>query len=165
MDGIGRLLQLLSGKGLKSGAIAKPPDKGSSHHPGQWHGTGLKAESRHVGARFASCKAVHTRARAHAHRAARARNYDAETQLDGYAGGPADAYVGPVHAVGRSEVGAAAWYNWVGARTASGEVLDTVTATAAHPGVVVPLQPFGAEGAAATSWQHPSIDPLLRKAL
>jgi len=115
---------------ISSGAIAKPPDKGSSHHPGQWHGKGLKAETRHVGARFASCKAVHTRA--HAHRAARARNYDAETQLDGYAGGPADAYVGPVHAVGRSEVGAAAWYNWVGARTASGEVLDTVTATAAH---------------------------------
>jgi rare lipoprotein A len=30
------------------------------------------------------------------------------------------------------EVGTAAWYNWVGARTASGEILDTVTATAAH---------------------------------
>ena len=26
----------------------------------------------------------------------------------------------------------AAWYNWVGSRTSTGELLDTVTATAAH---------------------------------
>ena len=26
----------------------------------------------------------------------------------------------------------AAWYNWVGFRTSNGEILDTVTATAAH---------------------------------
>jgi lipoprotein-releasing system ATP-binding protein len=36
---------------------------------------------------------------------------------------------------------------------------------AAHPGVVVPMPPFGAEGTAGLTWQHPSIDPLLRKAL
>jgi rare lipoprotein A len=30
------------------------------------------------------------------------------------------------------EVGAAAWYNWVGGRTASGEILDWATPTAAH---------------------------------
>ena len=48
------------------------------------------------------------------------------------AGGPADAYLGPVSAVGKSEIGRAAWYNWVGSRTASGEILDWVTPTAAH---------------------------------
>jgi rare lipoprotein A len=37
-----------------------------------------------------------------------------------------------VRAVGRSQFGKAAWYHLVGNRTASGEILDTVTATAAH---------------------------------
>ena len=46
--------------------------------------------------------------------------------------GPADAYVGPMHTTGPMQIGAAAWYNWVGSRTASGEILDSVTATAAH---------------------------------
>ena len=45
---------------------------------------------------------------------------------------PADAYLGPVHTIGKSEIGRAAWYNWVGSRTASGEILDWVTPTAAH---------------------------------
>jgi rare lipoprotein A len=35
-------------------------------------------------------------------------------------------------AVGRPQFGKAAWYNLVGNQTASGEILDTVTATAAH---------------------------------
>ena len=48
------------------------------------------------------------------------------------AGGAADAYLGPVHTIGKSETGRAAWYNWVGSRTASGEILDWVTPTAAH---------------------------------
>jgi rare lipoprotein A len=30
------------------------------------------------------------------------------------------------------QIGTAAWYNWVGNRTASGEILDAVTPTAAH---------------------------------
>jgi rare lipoprotein A len=34
--------------------------------------------------------------------------------------------------VGRSQFGKAAWYDLVGRKTASGEILDTVTATAAH---------------------------------
>ena len=33
---------------------------------------------------------------------------------------------------GSSQFGKAAWYGFVGSRTASGEILDTVTATAAH---------------------------------
>jgi rare lipoprotein A len=40
--------------------------------------------------------------------------------------------LGPTHPIGASQIGTAAWYNFVGSRTSSGEVLDTVTATAAH---------------------------------
>jgi rare lipoprotein A len=37
-----------------------------------------------------------------------------------------------VRAAEGSQVGKAAWYDFVGKQTASGEILDTVTATAAH---------------------------------
>ena len=37
-----------------------------------------------------------------------------------------------IRGVGRSQFGKAAWYNHVGRPTASGEILDTATATAAH---------------------------------
>jgi rare lipoprotein A (peptidoglycan hydrolase) len=115
---------------FSSGAIAKPADKSSSHHPGQSHGKSVKAEMRHGKARLSSCKAGHIRA--HAHRSRRMQSHYADADPASSAEGPADAYVGPVHPIGRSEIGAAAWYNWVGARTSSGEILDTVTATAAH---------------------------------
>lgn len=47
---------------------------------------------------------------------------------------PADQYLGPVDVVGHREIGSAAWYGGrhVGRRTASGERLDAVRATAAH---------------------------------
>ena len=38
----------------------------------------------------------------------------------------------PVRAVGSSQFGKAVWYDHVGRPTASGEILDTVTLTAAH---------------------------------
>jgi rare lipoprotein A (peptidoglycan hydrolase) len=38
----------------------------------------------------------------------------------------------PLHTAGISLLGKAAWYNLVGRQTANGEILDTVTATAAH---------------------------------
>ena len=37
-----------------------------------------------------------------------------------------------MHMAGRREFGRAAWYGMAGNRTASGEILDKVTATAAH---------------------------------
>jgi rare lipoprotein A len=37
-----------------------------------------------------------------------------------------------MRAAGRRQFGKAAWYDFVGGRTASGEILDSVTATAAH---------------------------------
>ena len=39
---------------------------------------------------------------------------------------------GEVRVVGGSQVGKAAWYNQVGKQTATGEILDASTATAAH---------------------------------
>ena len=47
-------------------------------------------------------------------------------------GGIPGASCGLVRAAGRIQFGKAAWYDLVGIRTASGEILDTVTATAAH---------------------------------
>ena len=47
-------------------------------------------------------------------------------------GATPDSYLGSVHPNGRSQIGKAAWYGLVGNYTASGERLDTVTATAAH---------------------------------
>jgi rare lipoprotein A len=47
---------------------------------------------------------------------------------------PPDQYIGPLQVIGRREIGAAAWYGGrhLGRRTASGERLDAVHATAAH---------------------------------
>ena len=118
---------------VSAGASAKTPDRNPSHHPGQPHGKSVKTEWRHGDPRFRTCKAVH-----HSHRRAHAavRHRYADPQQDSESatnsGGPADAYIGPVQAIGRPEIGNAAWYNWVGGRTSSGEILDSVTATAAH---------------------------------
>ena len=43
-----------------------------------------------------------------------------------------DLCCGPVRMAESSQFGKASWYDQVGGQTASGEVLDTVTATAAH---------------------------------
>ncbi len=47
---------------------------------------------------------------------------------------PPDQYIGPMRVIGQRQVGRAAWYggHLVGGRTANGERLDTVHATAAH---------------------------------
>ncbi len=47
---------------------------------------------------------------------------------------PPDQYIGPLRVIGQREIGGAAWYGGrhIGRRTASGERLDAVHATAAH---------------------------------
>jgi rare lipoprotein A len=47
---------------------------------------------------------------------------------------PPDQYIGPLQVIGEREIGAAAWYggHHIGRRTASGDRLDAVHATAAH---------------------------------
>src|SRR5262249_37232797 len=51
-----------------------------------------------------------------------------------------DSCCGPARVVGRSQFGTGSWYNQVGGPTASGEVLDKVTPTAAHRSL--PLSSF-----------------------
>jgi rare lipoprotein A len=106
---------------ISTGAIAKTPGKGSSPHPGQLQGKLVKAEIWHGKARIPSCGAD-----------ANARSRQAGSDSTESAGGAPDAYLGPVYTIGKSQIGRAAWYNWVGSRTASGEILDGVTPTAAH---------------------------------
>jgi len=106
---------------ISTGAIAKTPGKNSSPHPGQLQGKHVRAEIWPGTARFPSCGAD-----------APARSRRADSDSAESAEGPADAYLGPVHTTGKSEIGRAAWYNWVGSRTASGEILDWITPTAAH---------------------------------
>ena len=47
---------------------------------------------------------------------------------------PPDQYIGPLQVIGQREIGAAAWYggHHIGRRTATGDRLDAVHATAAH---------------------------------
>src|SRR6516225_2313365 len=50
----------------------------------------------------------------------------------GWRSGAPDPCCGPVRLAGTSQFGKASWYDMVGRPTASGESLDTFTATAAH---------------------------------
>ena len=115
---------------ISAGAMAKPPDKAASHHPGQPHG-GKAQHAKHRN----ETSSKHAHGRAHAryaahHWAPRSHRYSAASADEG--GGAADPYLASAQSLGGRQIGMAAWYNWVGSRTANGELLDTVTATAAH---------------------------------
>jgi len=76
-------------------------------------------------------KAIHdTRIAARAGRETQARGTQGRVAQDP----PQDEYIGPMRVVGKREVGSAAWYGGplIGRRTASGDRLDAVHATAAH---------------------------------
>ena len=107
---------------ISVGAVAKTP-QALSLQPG---------ESRYSEGPTAACGPSHGRRAVHRKQPARDwanARYDGE---DAGGGAPADAYFGPVHPIGPMQIGGAAWYDWVGSRTASGEILDSMTATAAH---------------------------------
>ncbi len=90
-------------------AFAKTPEKSSSYPPGQPNGVEPGKAGIRIGTtRTRSCETARSRQ------------------------DPGDPYWGPTHTTGRSEYGKAAWYGLVGNSTSSGEMLDTVTATAAH---------------------------------
>jgi rare lipoprotein A (peptidoglycan hydrolase) len=110
---------------ISTGAIARTPTKGSPSDRGQHQGKSERAEIRRGKAQLLSCGA-------HTQRNAGAQSRDLDSDPAEPAGGPPDSYLGPVHTIGKGEIGRAAWYNWVGSRTASGEILDWVTPTAAH---------------------------------
>ena len=115
---------------MSAGAMAKSPEKIATHHSGQPHGA--KAQhARHGNAtsgKFAHGRR-HGRYAAH-HSAPRSHRYAAASAEQG--GDPADPYMASAQSLGARQIGMAAWYNWVGSRTANGELLDAVTATAAH---------------------------------
>ena len=107
-----------------AGAIAKTAEKSMSHHAG--HPCGVKPH-----------KAEHPAGKPHAvsSRAAHGRSharYAASAAIADDSGAGADTYAGSAQGLGGREFGKAAWYNFVGGYTATGERLDTVTATAAH---------------------------------
>jgi rare lipoprotein A len=115
---------------MSAGAMAKPPENAASHHPGQPH----NAKAQHAKHRGASPsrlahRRAHVRYAAH-HWAPRSLRYSAASADEG--AGPADSYMASAQSFGARQIGMAAWYNFVGSRTSTGELLDTVTATAAH---------------------------------
>jgi rare lipoprotein A len=89
-------------------AIGKTPQESTSHYPDE------TADLRQENAEVAPDKS---------------RGFEPEADAGG---GILDGSRGLVRAVGSSQFGKAAWYDLVGKQTASGEILDTVTATAAH---------------------------------
>ena len=110
---------------ISAGAIAKTPEPKISLHPSHFHSA--KPEQLAKWSRKAPIVSC-----AHARHGHRVQHWDAGTPPAEAGGGPADEYLGQLHPIGRMEIGTAAWYNWVGGRTASGEILDAVTPTAAH---------------------------------
>jgi len=113
-------------------AMAKTPDKHATHHRGHPHGVKpQKAEHRPGPAEAASCRVAHSRLHARHAAPARHRNSDPHPVANDGGGRP-DTYLAPAREFGAREIGKAAWYNFVGRYTSTGERLDTVTATAAH---------------------------------
>jgi len=110
---------------ISASAIAKTPEPKISLHPSHFHSA--KPEQLAKWSRKAPIVSC-----AHARHGHRVQHWDAGTPPAEAGGGPADEYLGQLHPIGHMEIGTAAWYNWVGGRTASGEILDAVTPTAAH---------------------------------
>jgi peptidoglycan lytic transglycosylase len=89
-------------------AIGETPQESTSHYPNET--TDLRQENAEVATD-------------------KSRGFDPEADACGSILGDS---CGLVPTVGRRQFGKAAWYDLVGNRTASGEILNTVTATAAH---------------------------------
>jgi len=115
---------------ISASAFAETGESGTTQASGNSlinkHG---KVATRHRKSWTASC----SQAQRVAHHGRRSRHgYADSSPPDSTGSGPPDVYSGPAPSIGPMQVGTAAWYNWVGARTASGEILDWVTPTAAH---------------------------------
>ena len=114
---------------MSAGANAKVPERAPSHH----HGQPQAAKPDRVSARHRTTVRegarglAHLRVAAHQPRSARLRRSPAAGRAEIAA---LDTYVD--RESGEAEIGKAVWYRRLGCRTASGETLDAVTATAAH---------------------------------
>jgi rare lipoprotein A len=110
-------------------AIATEPEGSTAHDPGDSIGlTPRNAELPPDISRSFTCGAPEER---HGSRGTEQRRASFEPVAH-ECGSIADACCGLVPAAGSSQFGKAVWYDFVGGRTASGEILDSVTATAAH---------------------------------
>ena len=115
---------------LSASAIAKPPEKAPTHHPGQLHGGKAQhAKHRSGKANKFAHRRTHLRYAAH-HSTGWPHRYSAS--LAGGGTCPTDLYTASTQILGVRQIGMAAWYNLVGSPTSTGERLDRVTATAAH---------------------------------
>lgn len=115
-------------------AITKPPEKSASHYPGEGAGTAVgNAQLPTARPASFSCGAVRKGRPANNSfdRAELWRRSSLVSAVEVCDGG-ADPCCGPVYVAENTEFGKAAWYDFVGSKTANGETLDTVTATAAH---------------------------------
>ena len=113
-------------------AIGEAPEENTSHYPGESAAaTPGSAETPTDKPRSFTCGATQEGAADHGFAPVERRRANIEP-IPTACGGTPDPCCGLVRADGRSQFGKAAWYDFVGGRTASGEVLDTVTATAAH---------------------------------
>jgi rare lipoprotein A (peptidoglycan hydrolase) len=113
---------------ISTGAMASPPDKTTSHHPDHPCAAKSQRTAQHSSkSHVVSIKPSGSRARSARYGAA-TRYRQAATRLAAHH----DDAAAPPQLLGGREIGTAAWYNHVGARTSSGERLDTVTLTAAH---------------------------------
>jgi len=119
-----------------AGAIAKTAEKSMSHHAG--HPCGVKPhKAEHPAGKphAVSSRAAHGPSHARyatRHIAPAGYRHAASAAIADDSGAGADTYAGSAQGLGGREFGKAAWYNFVGGYTATGERLDTVTATAAH---------------------------------
>ena len=120
---------------ISAGAMAKAPEKSTSHHPGQLHcAKPQKAEHRATNRQPVSSGRGHSRSlvRYVTYHAAPSRYRHASAADAADDGGPPDSYQAAARGFGGREIGKAAWYNLLGRYTSTGERLDAVTATAAH---------------------------------
>ena len=121
---------------VSAAAMAKTPEKSTSHHPGQSDGAKpQKAEHPTATRRMAWSRGVHRRtpARYAGHHLVPARyRHAVSPPVADNSGGVPDPYPAPAPGFAGRQIGKAAWYNMVGRYTSTGERLDAVTATAAH---------------------------------
>lgn len=122
-------------------AIARTPEKNAFHYPGEAAGT-APGNAQLPTARPASfdCGAVREgRPANNSFERGELWRSSFESTVEVCDAGT-DPCCGPAYAVERTQFGKAAWYDLVGSKTASGETLDAVTATAAHR--ALPLASF-----------------------
>jgi rare lipoprotein A (peptidoglycan hydrolase) len=112
---------------------AETPEISASHYPDDSTGSTPGAAEVATGKpRSFPCGVAHDQQSAD-YRSERREHRRASLGPEGDACGPVqDLCCGLVHAAENPQFGKGVWYDFVGGRTASGEILDTVTATAAH---------------------------------